>query len=97
MKKEIKIARIDLSNKALVETLRSYGINMSNSDSILVIKDGQKYGYDSTWHDAKVLIHFLQRVANPLINLTSVKQIIDFVEDGAKDSILDEDYGKGLL
>ena len=97
MKKEIKIARIDLSNKALVEKLRAYGLTMAASDEIMIVKDGQKYGYDGPWHDARVLIHHMQRVANPLVNLTSVKQIVNFVEDAADDYILDEDYAGGLL
>ena len=65
---------------------------MTNSDSIMIIKDGIKYSYDGTWHDYRVLLHHLQRVANPLINLTTVEQITKFVEGAIDSSILDEDY-----
>ena len=97
MKKEIKIARLDISNKALVEKLREIGIRMTSSDEIMVIKDGTNYNYDGTWHDVRVLIHYMQRVANPLVNLISVKQIINFIEDASEPYLLDDDFVSGLL
>ena len=97
MKKEIKIARLDLSNKALVEKLREVGIRMTGSDDIMVVKEGKNYNYDGTWHDVKALIHYMQRVANPLVNLKSVKEIINFIEDASEHYMFDPDFEAGLL
>ena len=44
----------------------------------MIVKDGQAYNYDGTWHDVTVLMHHMQRIANPLINLPDSDTLIDF-------------------
>ena len=70
---------------------------MTGSDDIMVVKEGKNYNYDGTWHDVKVLIHYMQRVANPLVNLTSVKAIINFMDDASEQYVFDDDFKGGLL
>ena len=65
---------------------------MTGSDDIMVVKEGKNYNYDGTWHDVKVLIHYMQRVANPLVNLTSVKAIINFMDDASEQYVFDDDF-----
>ena len=70
---------------------------MTGEDDIMVVKDGKNYNYDGTWHDVKALIHYMQRVANPLVNLPDVKAIINFMDDAVEHYMLDDDFKGGLL
>ena len=59
VKTELKLARIDLSNKVLVEELRSSGMQLDEGEEIMVFVGGKKFSYDGTWHDYKILVHYI--------------------------------------
>ena len=74
-------------------------MKMDDSDEISVIMAGQKFSYDGTWHDYKILVHYIQRLNNPLIKLTTLKQIMYFIEgaDEPLPSVRNEDYEEGII
>ena len=62
----------------------------------MIVKDGQVYNYDGTWHDVTVLMHHMQRVANPVITIPDADKLISFGD--TKDlRIWDDDYYGNLL
>ena len=44
----------------------------------MIVKDGQVYNYDGTWHDVTVLMHHMQRIANPFITIPDADTLIKF-------------------
>ena len=94
VRKEIKVARIDLNNNELITYLSSFGRVIS--ESILIVHNGEIYVYDGTWHEVIVLMHHMQRIVNPLITLSSESDILSFM-DTSKDTIYEGDYVGGLL
>ena len=92
IKAKLKLVRIDLSNKELVEELRSSGMQLDEGEEIMVVVAGKKFSYDGTWHDYKILLHYIQRLANPLIKLNTLKDILYFVEGADEPHVHDDDY-----
>ena len=95
VRQEIKIARVDLANKQLTEKLASNGIWFPMGTTIYIGKDARLMKYDGNARDFNMLAHQMQRVATPVINLSSEEQILDFL-DNTKNEIWHEDYN-GLL
>ena len=83
-------------NQEMIPYLNEIGANIGTEDQIFVVKDGELHHYDGNWHNVIVLMHFMQRVANPLITLTNEDEINDFL-DTSKKEIWKEDYEGGLL
>ena len=96
VRKEIKLARVDLANKELVEVLAARGIWFPMGTTINIVKDGHHLKYDGMFSDFTMLGHHMQRAATPLVKLDSEKQILDFL-DNSEAKIWEEDYSGGLL
>jgi len=43
-----------------------------------------------------MLIHHMQRAANPLVTLTSEEQVMAFLDDDKQTKILEDDYSGSL-
>lgn len=96
VRREIKVARVDLKNKELTEKLAKNHIWFPMGTTIYISIGGRYLKYDGMFADFTMLGHHMQRAVNPLINLTSEDQIIRFL-DNSQAQIWEEDYFGGLL
>ena len=69
VRKEIKIARVDLNNKKLTEKLAAKGIWFPMGTTIYIVDNGRLVKYDGMWAETNLLFHQMQRIASPLIEL----------------------------
>ena len=94
VRKEIKVARVDLNNKDLTQKLGGEGIWFPMGTTILLVIEGRAFKYEG-FDEVISVIHHLQRLANPLVSLTSEEQIMSFL-DTSEPKIWHEDY-HGML
>ena len=93
VRKEIKIVRIDRMNKRLTKKL---GVSAMPHDTINIVMNGEVNNYDCTWADVTVLIHYMQRIVEPVVKLTTKEDVFKFL-DTTSNTIWDEDYSGSLL
>ena len=58
--------------------------------------NGDLYIYDGTWFDVGILMHHMQRIANPLITLNTGPDVINFLNT-LDNTIYDGDYEGTLM
>ena len=81
VRREIKIARVDTSNRELIQWLASMrGIHFPQTTMVFIIKDGRYSKYDGWFGQVEPLLLQMQRVFNPLIELTTVEEVVSFLE-----------------
>ena len=95
IRKEIKIVRVDLNDKELTQKLSDSGIHFPMGTTIVLVIDGRSFKYDGVIDNATILVHNLQRLANPVISLTKEDQIMSFL-DTSDPKIWPDDYS-GVL
>ena len=61
----------------------------------MLINEGRNYKYDGTLQNANFLIHHLQRLANPLVSLSTEDSVMDFLDTSEKKA-WPEDYNSTL-
>ena len=91
IRKEIKVARVDLNNKELTSKLGEFGIWFPMGTTVLLVRDGRTFKYDGFVDKVNSLVHMLQRISTPLISLTSEESILEFLETQPA-KIWTEDY-----
>ena len=97
VRKEIKIARVDTSESQFVEHMRIRGFAFPKGGaSIIIIKNGQVLRYPGLFSDVNMMVHQLQRITSPLVQLDSEEQILDFLDNSAS-TIWKEDYSGSLF
>jgi len=96
VRKEVKIVRVDLADKALVEKLAELGVWFPMGTTVLIVKEGRAFEYKGMWSDVNMLLHHLQRVANPVVTLTSEEKVLSFL-DTSQASIWEDDYSGAAL
>ena len=96
VRKEIKIARIDLANKLLTEKLAAQGLWFPLGANIMLLKEGRMFKYDGPWGDVTVLMHQMQRTVNPLITLTSEEEVLGFL-DNYENQVIESDFTGGIV
>ena len=91
IRKEIKIARVDLDNKELTSKLGEFGIWFPMGTTVLLVREGRTFKYDGPIDSVDSLVHHLQRIATPVISLTSEESILEFLKTQPA-KIWTEDY-----
>lgn len=96
VRREIGLARVDLSNKVLVEHLADKGVWFPMGTTVNIGSGGRMYRYDGMYADFTMLAHHMQRIVNPVIQLTSEEEILSFL-DNSESKIWTGDYSGSLL
>ena len=78
---EIPIARIDVANKAFIEKLKSMNILFGQQTMIFGVKNGEPYKWDAHMSQFSHLPYFLQKLANPIVSLSTEEEIMEFLEN----------------
>ena len=96
IRREIKIVRLDRYSKETKDLLVKLGARFVLQNQIMIVKDGRVYNYDGTWHEVTVLMHHMQRIANPIVTIPDHLALIDFA-DTKNVTIWDSDHYGSLL
>ena len=76
--KQIEIARVDISQKyAFIEKEQ---ITSEAAPTIAVFYDGRYYIYDGSKDSKEELIHFINRVINPIVQLKTDEDVENFLD-----------------
>ena len=80
IRKEIPIARMDTSNKDFMDKLKHYNIVFSQSTLIFVVVEGELHKWDSNHVYRDQLVLFMQRLANPVVTLSTEQEVLEFLD-----------------
>jgi hypothetical protein len=71
VRREIKLVRVDLNDKDLVEKLAASSVFFPMGTTVYIAVKGRFIKYDGMYGDFNMLAHHMERAANPAITLTT--------------------------
>ena len=80
IRKEIPIARIDVSDKEFMDKLKQQGIVFTQTTIIFVVIEGQLHKWDANFIYREQLYFFMQRLANPVVSLSTEEEVMEFLD-----------------
>ena len=96
MRREIRIARVDLANKILIEKLAERSIWFPMGTTVQIGINGRLLKYDGMFNNVNMLVHHMQRAVTPTYTLTTEEQVMSFL-DNSKSELWEDDYRGGLI